>query len=346
MNALRELVVTRTAWTLRAPLETAHGRTTRREGVRVELRDDAGRAGVGEAAPLPSHGTESQDACAAALTRLAEARPAGLGPALDAAAAEAGLGPAARWALDTAVGDLEARVAGRSLSAHWARGGATPRAELAVSALLSATAPSAAAVEAERAAKAGHRALKLKVGAAPLADDAARLAAVRDAVGPDVELRLDANGGWSPAEARGALDVLAASGPAFVEQPLAPDDDEAMPALAETSPVRLALDESVLRERDVSRLAARGAAVWVLKPAALGLGRACALEAEASARGVDVVWSSFLDGPVSVGALLHLAAGGAPGPALGLDGLVDPTWPVEGGAVRVPEGPGLGELPG
>lgn len=330
---------------MRRSHRTAQGATAGRDVVRIELRDDEGRAGIGEASPLPAHGTESLEHCARSLSRLAETLPAACDSRLDAAAAAAGLGPAAQWALDTAEGDLAARVAGRSLAAHWACGeGALPQA-LRVSALLHEQSPTDVASEAERAAEAGHEALKLKVGVAELAHDTRRLAAVRDAVGIGIDVRLDANGSWSPAEARRALDAWAVFSPAFVEQPLAPGEDAAMPALVASSPVPLALDESVVQQVDLSALVAAGAGVWVLKPAATGLRRARALHAEARARGIEVVWSSFLDGPVSVGALLHLASAMGAGAALGLDHLVEPAWPVTAGRVRVPEGPGLGRLP-
>src|SRR5918911_1262292 len=63
-----------------------------------------------------------------------------------------------------------------------------------------------AAMQAAMAARDGFSCLKLKVG---LGDDHGRVAAVRAAVGPDVELRLDANGVWDVDEAVAAIETLA-----------------------------------------------------------------------------------------------------------------------------------------
>jgi len=76
-----------------------------------------------------------------------------------------------------------------------------------VNALLDATGmtPEAAAAEAEALVAAGHRCIKVKVargvGSPGAAEDAARLIAIRDAVGPGIELRADANRRWNLNEA-------------------------------------------------------------------------------------------------------------------------------------------------
>ena len=86
----------------------------------------------------------------------------------------------------------------------------------------------------------GFRCVKVKVG---IGDDAGRLAAVRAAVGPDVLIRVDANGAWAtPEEALANLRALAPVGLELCEEPV--HGVEALRAVAAESPVRIAMDET------------------------------------------------------------------------------------------------------
>ena len=96
--------------------------------------------------------------------------------------------------------------------------------------------PTAAAA----AVREGFRCVKVKVG---IGDDAGRLAAVRAAVGPDVLIRVDANGAWeTPEEALANLRALAPVGLELCEEPI--HGVEALRAVARESPVRIAMDET------------------------------------------------------------------------------------------------------
>src|SRR5205814_6313995 len=88
-----------------------------------------------------------------------------------------------------------------------------------VGALLVAREPAALAREASAAAAEGFGTVKLKVAHAPLEEDFARAAVVRDAAGPGVRLRLDANGGWTEASALNALRRLTRLSVELCEQP-------------------------------------------------------------------------------------------------------------------------------
>lgn len=157
---------------------------------------------------------------------------------------------------------------------------------------------------------------KVKV-AAPgqhLADDLDRVAAVRDVLGADGEIRVDANGTWSVDDAAGALQALARYRLQYAEQPCADLADLARlrAALARAgTPVLVAADESVRRAADPLRVALAGAAdVVVLKVAPLGGVRA-ALEVAGTLgadHGLPVVVSSALDTSVGIAAGVALAA--------------------------------------
>ncbi len=79
----------------------------------------------------------------------------------------------------------------------------------------------------------GFSAVKLKVGALPAREDAARLKAIRQALGDDVEIMLDANGGWPDSNtAIAALRRLEESRPYWIEEPVRPDNISAMARIA------------------------------------------------------------------------------------------------------------------
>ncbi len=94
-------------------------------------------------------------------------------------------------------------------------------------------------------ARAGARCLKLKIGTLPLADELAMLRDIR-AEFTDIEIRVDANGAFSPAVALPVLHELAAIGVACIEQPIAPGRRQDMSALCHCSPLPIALDEELI----------------------------------------------------------------------------------------------------
>jgi o-succinylbenzoate synthase len=138
-----------------------------------------------------------------------------------------------------------------------------------------------------------------------LSDDIARVEAVRDALGPSGQVRVDANAAWSLDEATTALGELSRFGLEYAEQPVASLDD--MATLRRRVDVRLAADESVRKADDPMRIAGLEAAdIVVLKVQPLGGVRACLRVAEAC--GLPVVVSSAIETSVGIAAGIALAA--------------------------------------
>jgi L-Ala-D/L-Glu epimerase len=332
---------------LRTPLRTAHGTLAERELLDVLILGADGLAGAGEAAPLPSYdGVELDDVRAA----LEDCRPIvhdaeGLPRAMVLAACrEAAVLPQAVAAIDLALWDLEGRRADvpvwRLLGAH-GRMGTGPE-PIAVNALIAAEDRAGAAAEAARAAQDGFACVKLKVG---IGDDAGRVAAVRAAVGPDVAIRLDANGAWEVEQARAHLHALKPTGIELVEEPV--HGVEALRAVAEGSEIPVAMDETAIAP---GALASRATPVVCLKLSRCG-GISGLVEAAERVRaaGGEVYLASTLDGPLGIAGALHAAAVLRPTRPCGLATLdafadvhVDPSLRVERGLMRVPSGPGLG----
>lgn len=167
------------------------------------------------------------------------------------------------------------------------------------------------AVAPERAhalvAASGCRTAKVKVAEAGqhLADDLARVEAVRDALGPVGRLRVDANGAWDVAAATAAIRALARFDLEYVEQPCATLGE--MAQLRRHVDVRLAADESVRTAADPLRIQGLDAAdVVVLKVQPLGGVRRCLEVADAC--GLPVVVSSAVETSVGLAQGVALAA--------------------------------------
>ncbi len=116
------------------------------------------------------------------------------------------------------------------------------------------------AEEARWAVGRGFRLLKLKVGALRPEDDVRNVEAVRDAVGPDIGLRLDANGAFSFDQALALLRDLARFKLELVEQPLAIHDLEGMARLVRLAGVPVMPDESLHSLASALELVTRKAA--------------------------------------------------------------------------------------
>jgi O-succinylbenzoate synthase len=186
----------------------------------------------------------------------------------------------------------------------------------------------------------GCRTAKVKVAdpAQSLADDIARVEAVRDALGPDGRIRVDANGGWDVESAIAAIKQLdhAANGLEYVEQPCATVEELA--ACRRRASALIAADESMRRADDPMRVARLAAAdIAVLKVQPLGGIAACLRIAEEI--GLPIVVSSALETSVGIATGLALAAalpelpyacGLATTSLLTSDVVADPLVPLDG----------------
>ncbi|WP_323959666.1 mandelate racemase/muconate lactonizing enzyme family protein [Arthrobacter sp. JZ12] len=99
--------------------------------------------------------------------------------------------------------------------------------------------------QAQRWVAEGRRAVKVKVGKPDLREDAERIAAVREVIGPDRALMIDANQRWDLPTTLRALDRLGEYGLHWLEEPIRADDLAAYRRLRKSSPVPIALGENV-----------------------------------------------------------------------------------------------------
>jgi o-succinylbenzoate synthase len=287
---------------LPAALSNANRSWDERAGLLLELSDERGTVGRGEASPLPGYSPDELEACRAALAALPSLSvdlAAPLVPQLAAASAliSAEL-PAARFAVESALLDLAGRRLGAP--AHALLGAARP-APVALSAAADGEDPIATA----RAAWArGIRVVKRKIGP----HDDGVFARLRSAL-PELGVRLDANRSLPEELAAARLRALAPLGPELVEEPCR---DLASLGVA---PVPIAADES-LREGWPTAIVS----AIVLKPALLGgIARCLELAQRARAQGIHVIVTHMWDGPLALAAAAALALALAPERACGLD---------------------------
>ena len=95
------------------------------------------------------------------------------------------------------------------------------------------------------AVEAGWSAVKIKVGLRDRAEDVRRVMAVREAIGPDIDLYVDANKVWTLGEALRTVRALEDAGVGWLEEPLHPDDVRGHAQLARATSIPIALGESL-----------------------------------------------------------------------------------------------------
>ncbi|MCI0569670.1 MAG: hypothetical protein L0Y66_02880 [Myxococcaceae bacterium] len=228
-----------------------------------------------------------------------------------------------------------------------------PQLRVPVNALLPDADPRALAAAGARAVEQGFRTLKVKVAARPLDEDLARLRALRESVGPEVRIRIDANGGWTVKDALRALERLGEVGLELCEQPVPARDVAGLAALRNRVPCAVAADESLAVPAQARAVLDSGAAdVLVLKPMVLGgLLSTLALAVEGARSGMEAYVTSSLDGPVARAGAAQVAAVFPEGVSKRASGLAvghlfvdEPLHPYvpAGGEITLPDAPGFG----
>ncbi|ELY86550.1 muconate lactonizing mandelate racemase protein [Natrialba hulunbeirensis JCM 10989] len=347
-----ELEYRRFSLPLREPLETASGSIDAREGFLLRLADRTGddtTVGYGEATPL-SGWTEPLADCEDALERASRAlRDRGtLEDALEAAAGAS----AARHGVSLAITDCRATGEATPLYRYVGQGPMVGR--VPVNATIGDGSPKETAHRTANAVQRGFDCCKLKVGRRPVSADIERIRRTREVVGPDVELRVDANEAWTFDEAAQAIDTFVDDGlgVSIVEQPLPAGALKGHAELRERAAgeLSIALDEGLLEHGVDAVCEAQAADILVLKPMALGgIDIARKIAAWVTELGVRPLVTTTIDGVVARTGAVHLAAAIPNLPACGLatgDLLADDLGrdPVllENGAAVVPQAKGLG----
>src|SRR6266487_3554351 len=225
----------------------------------VRLETANGMVGWGEAACLggPTWSEESSESVAATIERYIApwllGREAGeIEPLARELARRVQGNPFARAAVEMALWDLNGKALG--VPVHRLLGGRV-RDRVPLSWSL-AVADAGAEIEEARAKVAGgHRIFKIKTAARPVAEDVERVRRLREALGPDVSLRVDANQGWDRPTALKAIRALEPYHIDFVEQPVPRWDLDGMAEIGRRVDVPIMADESCFSPQDALAIA-------------------------------------------------------------------------------------------
>jgi len=326
----------------------------------VKVHDDAGRVGLGEASVTSVWSGETQGGARILIEEVLAPLLIGVDPhdsewigrRLDQAAYGNSF---AKAALEMALLDLQGQALGLPL--HKLLGGSRPgRADVRLKFVIGARDPDDAARLAFSMVEQGWTALKVKIGRHEHPRwDLARLEAVRTAVGPDVWLSVDANGGYTVAQALWIAPHLERLGVTLFEQPTRRGDHLAMAAVRRRSGVPIMADESLFTPQDALDLIRHEAAdVFSVYPGKHGGVRPTqAIARLAEAAGIPCTIGSNLEREVATAAMAHVAAatpniqcetfpGDLIGPLYFTESLTQPGLSYQADRLLVPQEPGLG----
>jgi L-alanine-DL-glutamate epimerase-like enolase superfamily enzyme len=249
-------------------------------------------------------------------------------------------------AWDMALHDLAAKNAGLPLYAFL--GG--QKKDIYTDLTIGIDTPVAMAEKARQFIKNGVTIIKVKLGKKGT-EDVERIRLIREAVGPHITLRIDANQGWDFDTALTTLQALEPFNIEFCEQPIPHQFDHLLPSLRQQSPIAIMADESVFDHYDAIRLMEAGACDFInIKLAKSGgMLEAKKIADEAAAWGIKCMLGGMLESRLALTAKVHFAMSNANICFYDLDTclLGQLEDPVTGGAVynnfhlELPDGPGI-----
>ena len=323
---------------LKTPFKTALRTVNSVEDIIVEVHTDTGNIGYGEAPPTGVITGDTKGSIIGALNDHIKKNIIGMDIEnfedimlkLDKCVVK---NNSAKAAIDIALYDLY----GQLLNAPVYKILGGYRNEIITDITISVNDPEEMAKDSIDAIKRGFNTLKIKVGK-DAATDILRMKAIRDAIGYDVKLRIDANQGWKPKEAVKALRKMEDEGLdiEFVEQPVEAHDIDGLKFVTDNVSIPVLADESVFSPMDALTIMQRRAADFVniklMKTG--GMHNALKICSVAEIYGVECMIGCMLEAKVSVNAAVHLAAAKSIITKIDLDGpVLCSEDPVEGGAI-------------
>ncbi len=335
---------------LTSPFRISLGTLNAANDVLIKVYTDTGLVGFGEACPFPPITGETQD------TNLSMARSIrdmliGRNPlAIESLVAEMGpmahSNPSVVAAYDMALFDILGKAAG--LPVFRLLGGDTTSFETDITTGIDT--PEAMAAEAKKHADNGYMNLKAKVGLDP-DEDVSRIKAIREAIGPDIRLRIDANQGWSVPQAIYALKDMEPYKIQLVEQPVVAWDTAGLKAVRSESPIPIMADEALFLPADAIKLIRADACdtfnIKLMK--AGGILNSVRIAHIADAANIRCMVGCMLDSKIALTAAAHVVASQKNIIYADLDGnsdhVIDPIvggMTVKSGVISLPETPGLG----
>lgn len=235
------------------PFTIATGTMEYAQNIFIRIHTSEGITGMGECSAFPMIAAETQATCfemAKDFAKLWKGKnPLEIEERLHELDAFTAGNYTAKSAFDMALYDIAARNANMPLYQYL--GGQKKKIETDLT--IGISDPASMAATALEFKEKGVKIIKVKLGKEVFAD-IQRIKLIREAVGPDIVLRIDANQGWSYDDAVTALSAMEAYHIQFCEQPMRKWNDELLPALCELSAIPVMADESVFTHHDAERL--------------------------------------------------------------------------------------------
>ena len=321
----------------------------------VGITTDKGLVGLGSASPEPYVTGEDNEMCAGALARenldwLVGQDVRELPRLCRELREQLPDAPAARAAVDIALHDLLGKLLERPLVDILGRA----HKSLPTSITIGIKPVAETLEEAEEYLGRGFRVLKVKLGHS-LDEDLARLAQLRERIGPDIVIRVDPNQGYGVADVITFIEGTSDLDIELLEQPVPVDKMNSLRKLPDAMRERIAADEALLDERDAVALAAPPAACGIFNIKLMkcgGVAAAGRIADIAERAGLQLMWGCNDESIISISAALHAALASPATCYLDLDGSLDLAGDVvtggfvlEDGMMRTIDAPGLGVTP-
>jgi L-alanine-DL-glutamate epimerase-like enolase superfamily enzyme len=288
------------------PFTIATGTMDHAQNVFIRVHTNAGFYGVGECSAFPAIVGETQDTC---LIIAREFGKLWIGKdALDIQSrmqqlhAFTAFNTTIKSAFDMALYDIAAKHAGLPL--YKLLGGTRRAVESDIT--IGIAAPGVMATKAVEFKKSGANILKIKLGKYAV-EDVERIKQIRAVVGAGLKIRIDANQGWSYADAVYALQALGQYDIEFCEQPMRTWYDDKLPELIALSPVKIMADESVFNHHDARKQMDSGSCHYInIKMAKSGgILEAKQIHDLAAEKGIACMMGGMLESRIALSAKLH-----------------------------------------
>lgn len=291
------------------PFRIALGTWTHVENILIRIHSSDGIYGLGEGSPIPYLVGETQATdfeAAKALARLLIGKnPLEIEERMRELDAFLVHNATIKSAFDMALYDLLGKVA--NLPLYALLGG--KKRILYTDDTLGIDTPEEMARAALELKRRGFPAIKVKLGTSRM-DDVARIRAIRDLVGYEIPIRIDANQGWDPVTAVQTLCELAPFNIQYCEEPVAHWNNQALRRVREKSPIPIMADESLFDHHDAFRLASMGACDFFnIKLAKCGgIHNALKINAIAEGAGIQCMVGCMSETRLGVSAAAHLVS--------------------------------------
>ena len=235
------------------PFTIATGTMHFAQNIFIRVYTSEGIYGVGECSAFPMIVGETQATCFEMAKDFAllwkNKDPLNIPERMNELHAYTAYNSTAKSAFDMALYDISAKAAGKPLCDFLGGKKKSMETDLTIG-IDSAEVMARKAVEFKNM---GVRIIKVKLGREPQ-EDIERIKRIREAIGENLQLRIDANQGWNKNQAQLALTALARYNIEFCEQPMRRHDDHFLPELKRISPISIMADESVFDHYDAERV--------------------------------------------------------------------------------------------